>query len=175
MTVDRAAMAAGASTPNVEGPPVFKFTQPGDEVFGQVTRASFGFETQFGIGNVIEVADEQRGEITVWLSNAQLDAGLVQGRNQLGRRVQEGDVVYIRFDGKTNIQGGKTLSQFAINVQAGQPSAVPQHHAPAQAPPPQQNGYQQPQQPPAPPQQAPQQQWPQQAAAAMQQPMQSPF
>ena len=133
----RQQMAQGAAQPAVEGPPEFKFTQPGEEIFGTVTAARYGFNTQYGVGNVIEVVDEERGPVTVWATNVQLEAGIVQGRNQLQRPVQEGDVVYIRYDGQTALEGGKSVKNFAINVQAGQQTpAATSGPAPAQVAPP---------------------------------------
>lgn len=144
MTTDLNALRAGAATPTVEGPPKFTFQNPGDEVYGQVDLVRFDVETKFGAANLIEVSDVQRGPVTVWLSNVQLETGLVQGRNQLGRPVQQGDTVYIRFDSTEAREGGKTLKHFAINLAPGE-------QAPQQAPQPQ---YQPPVQ-----QQAPQQQY----------------
>jgi hypothetical protein len=127
---DLAALRQGAATPTVEGPPKYTFTTPGEEVYGQVAQVRFNLDTQFGVGHLLELNDVTRGPITIWLSNVQLEAGLVQGRNQLGRPVAAGDIVYIRFDSIEPRQGGKTLKHFAINVAAGQaPAPAP---APAQ-------------------------------------------
>ena len=163
----RQQMAAGATQPGLEGPPEFKFTQPGEEVFGVVTAARYGFNTVHGPGNVIEVNDFARGALTLWASNVQLEAGIVQGRNQLGRAVAVGDLIYVRFDGQTALDGGKTVKNFAINVQAGQQPQQAPSQQPAQvpAPQPQQQPGGWPQQPqPVQPQQQPVQQqgWPQQ-------------
>ena len=138
------AMAAGASTPtvNTESLPEFKFHNPGDEVFGQVTRAQFGIQTKFGEGNLVDVNDHRFGAVTVWLGNVQLKSGLVDGNNQLGRQVQPGDIVFIRFDSVTPLDGGKTVKNFSINLQAGaqqaaqqaQPAAAPQQPVQPQSP-----------------------------------------
>jgi len=143
-----------AATPVAEGPPKFTFQNPGDEVYGQVAVARFGITTPHGEGHLIELNDHQHGLITVWLSNVQLQAGVVEGRNQLARPVHPGDIVYIRFDSTEPRPGGKTLKNFSINVAEGE-TAPPvqqaqQQPAPQYAPQPQV----QPQQaPPAPPQQ----------------------
>ena len=140
-----------AATPVAEGPPKFTFQNPGDEVYGQVAVARFGITTPHGEGHLIELNDHQHGLITVWLSNVQLQAGVVEGRNQLARPVHPGDIVYIRFDSTEPRPGGKTLKNFSINVAEGEtaPPATdnrPPQQAPQYAPQPQQA-------PPAPPQQ----------------------
>lgn len=161
-------MAQGAQRPAVgdgEYPDSVKLTQPGEYIYGLVADVR-DVNTEHGPRTVLEVDDQQRGRITFWCGNVQLIAGLVDGRNQLGRKVQAGDVVYVRFDGKEQIQGGRTVSNFAINVAAGQ---APPQHQPQQVAPPVQQPPVQPQgvpQAPQPGQQwgqpVPQQQWPQQ-------------
>lgn len=136
MTMTRDQMVQGAITPTADGPPKKVWTQPGDEVFGRVllVKTDLSIPGNSDLGSLIEVDQGQpAGTCTVWTTAAQLKAGLVEGRNQLGRPVAAGDIVYIRFDGKTAIEGGKTLNTFAINVQAGAgaPQAVA---APAQVP-----------------------------------------
>jgi hypothetical protein len=166
--------AQGAQRPQIadgDFPDVFKFTQPNEFLYGQVT-AVRNANTQYGPKTVLELNDQQRGVLSFWCSNVQLVAGLVEGNNQLGRPVKIGDIVYIRFDGKQQLDNARTVSNFSINVANGQPppqpQQAPQHVAPPQqpqqqyAPPPQQAPAQQWQQPP-------QQQWPQ-----PQQPQQSP-
>lgn len=159
-------MAQGAQRPQVADgnyPDTFKFTVPGEHVYGQVTGVR-RVNTQYGDRVVIEIGDQQRGPIAVWLSNIQLQAALVEGNNQLGRPVAAADIVYIRFDGKQQLDGGRTVSNFAINLAAGngvpQPAPVvggfgAQPPAPAQQPAYTQPGYQ--------PQQTGQQQWSQPA------------
>lgn len=115
-----------AAVPQAEGLPKFTFDVPGTELYGQVITARYGVTTPHGVGHLLEVRDHVAGDVTVWLSNVQLQAGIVEGRNQLGRPVQGGDIVYIRFESLEPRPGGKTLKNFAINVAAGQ--------APAQQP-----------------------------------------
>lgn len=120
----REQMAAGAVAPSMESGDVFKFTTPGETVCGEVIVAKFDIVTKYGEADLIEVSDDKRGQVTVWLTNAQLRAGLVDGRNQIGRRVDVGDKVFIRFDGVTALEDGKSVKNYSINVQAaGPPSA----------------------------------------------------
>ncbi len=130
------ATPAPAGGGGADGPPKFTFTQPGEEVFGQVTRAEFEITTPYGLSDVIEVNDAQRGPLTLWLGTSQLAAGLVEGKNQLGRRIQASDIVYIRFDRTEARPNGNTLKHFSINLQAGPP--LPQSQPQQQAPAPQQ-------------------------------------
>lgn len=150
-----------------------KLTQPGEFIYGQVV-AVRDVNTQYGNKTVLEVNDQQRGVVSMWVSNVQLVAGLVEGNNQLQRPVQRGDLLYVRFDGKQELDNGRQVSNFAINVAAGQPPPQPAQ-APVQvASPQQQNGYQQQPQQPAPAQQWQQpapQQWPQPQQQPQQQPV----
>lgn len=123
MSIDQ--LRQGATTPEAEGYPKFTFDTPGTELYGQVMAARFGIETRFGDADLIEVNDHVQGPVTLWLSNVQLKAGLVEGRNQLGRPVADGDLVYVRFDRSEPRPGGKTLKHFSVNLAAGQPPAQP--------------------------------------------------
>lgn len=124
MTDLREQMAAGAVAPSMDTGEVFKFTQAGETVCGEIIVAKFDIVTKYGDADLIEVSDDKRGQVTVWLTNAQLRTGLVEGRNQIGRRVDVGDKVFIRFDGITQLDDGKTVKNYSINVQAGTPSAA---------------------------------------------------
>ena len=173
MTFDRAAMAAMATSPPSEGPPKISWTQQGQDVHGDVTRVEFDkqIQGQPEPAHLMEVNDEQHGPVTVWLSTTQLRSGFLHGVNQLGRRVQVGDRVYIRYDGEKPSGPGKSPTKlFSIALVGPQGQGQQASNAPTQVQPPQQ----QPQPAPQPQQQAPQQQWPQQAAGAMQQPAQEP-
>lgn len=101
-----------------EGPDAIKLQQEGEYVYGIVTATKYGLTTQYGEADLIEMNDQQRGPVALWCTNAQLKNGIVNGQNQTGRPVKTGDLVYIRFDGKQALDGGKTLSLFSINVQA---------------------------------------------------------
>lgn len=199
-------MAQGAQRPQVadsEFPDTVKLQTPGEFIYGYITAVRRA-NTQYGDRTIIEMNDQTRGPISMFLSNIQLQTALVEGRNQLGRPIQTGDLLYCRFDGKEQLDGGRTVANFAINLAGGQAGAAaptPQvggfgHQPPAPAPAPAapQPAYQQPQQwtQPAPPQPsytqqpppAPQQQWPQpapqqaprpqQGQQQMQQPAQEP-
>lgn len=96
---------------------VFKFVNEGDEVYGLVVDAKFGLKG--GEVDLIEVDDEEHGPITVFLGSMALNQSLVEGANNLGRPVQKGDQVYIVFDGKIPLDGGRTFNQFRIHLEAG--------------------------------------------------------
>lgn len=116
--VDQFAQQAQQPQGGGDGPDAIKLTEPGDYVYGVVTATKYGLTTQYGEADLIELSDQQRGPVALWCTNAQLRNGIVNGQNQTGRPVQTGDLVYIRFDGKQQLDGGKTLSLFSINVQA---------------------------------------------------------
>lgn len=170
--------AQNATTPVINDgdyAPTIKLETPGEYLYGQIADIRL-VNTQYGDTYVLEVNDQQRGQVAMWLSNVQLRAGLVEGRNQLGRQVHTGDIVYIRFDGKQPLDGGRTVSNFSINV-AANPNTAQQ--APQQVQPPAANGAPQQQPyPPPPPQQPAQpqtqagQQWQQPPPQQWQQPPQ---
>lgn len=138
----RQQMAAGAVVPQpqaADSPDEFKFVNPGDEIFGQVTRAQFGFKTRYTdpgdpatLGNVIEVNDDRLGPRTVWLTNVQLRYALVEGNNPLGRPVRASDVVFIRLDGIEPLDGGNTVKNYSINLMSGSGQVAAQAQPAAQ-------------------------------------------
>lgn len=164
---DRNQMAQGAQRPSGGGGeslPKVKFENPGEEVFAHVT-AFKQVTSDYGQAHLAELNDQQRGACTLWLNNVQLDTALVQGDNNLGRPIQPSDVIYVRFEGKQALEGGKSVSNFAIAVSEGPPLPQAQQPAPQPAPAPA-PWPAQPQQAPAPqsqqpaPQPAPQPQQP---------------
>lgn len=116
--VDQFAQNAQEPAGGGDGPDAIKLQNAGEYVYGIVTAARYGFTTPHGDGHIIEMDDQQRGPVALWCTSAQLRNGIVEGQNQAGRPVQAGDLVYIRFDGKKNLDGGKTLNTYSINVQA---------------------------------------------------------
>lgn len=95
-----------------------KFTEPGQEVYGIVAKVALGVGKKGDI-DLIEVDDEELGEITVFLGNLGLQQGLVEGSNNLGRPVQKGDTVYIRFDGEEVLEHGNTFKHYAVYLEGG--------------------------------------------------------
>lgn len=115
----RERMAANATQPSTDNSSVFRFSTPGETVCGDVIVAKFDIVTKYGDADLIEVSDAKRGQVTVWLTNAQLRAGLVDGHNQLGRRIRVGDTVFIRLDGTTDLEDGKTVKDYSIALEEG--------------------------------------------------------
>lgn len=130
MSTTREQMAAGAARPAASGgdfPDRFKFTTPGEELFGQVTRVDDA-KSAWGTEKVIEVEDEALGAVALWVTNVQLKNAIVEGKNAMGRPVAVGDTVYIRYDGSEALEGGKTLKNYSVNVAPGTgtpPAAAP--------------------------------------------------
>lgn len=116
--VNQFAAAATQPAGGGDGPDAIKLTEPGEFLYGVVTATKYGLTTQYGDADLIEMADQQRGPVAFWCTNAQTRNGIVNGQNQAGRPVQTGDLLYVRFDGKQALDGGKTLSLYSINVQA---------------------------------------------------------
>lgn len=137
-------LAQGAYTPSggdaADSPPKFSFAQPGEVVVGQVTKAQLSVKTPHGEAAVIEVVDEQRGPLTLWLSTFQLRVAFVEGQNPLGRPVQAGDTIYVQYLNMEALDAGKSVKNFAVNIAAGQGQApqaapAPQPQAQGFAPP----------------------------------------
>ena len=121
--MSKAEMAKGAVNPTKadQANSTFKFTEKGQELYGTVEKVAIDIITDYGKASLIEVNDEDEGLVTLWLSQAQLKRGLVNGGNPLGRQVIEGDIVYIRFDGETKLDGGRTMKNFSVNLKAAEP------------------------------------------------------
>ena len=127
-------MRNGATSPQGgSGAEKFKFTEAGEEVFGQVTAVRLNIDGPHGPFDIVEIADEERGEIAVFGTNYQLKRGLIDGDNPVGRRVAVGDTVLIAYQGKEDIGQGKTVANFQINVLDGG-GTPPADRAPAPAP-----------------------------------------
>lgn len=102
-------------------PDAVKLTEVGDEVAGIVTAVRTDVDTQYGDADVLQIDDEIRGEeVALWATSYQLKLGLIDGDNALGRQVETGDEVYIRFEGKVPTDNGNTVNTYAIAVAAGE-------------------------------------------------------
>lgn len=129
-------------TPEMGDLNTFKFLNPGDQIAGTIQAVKWDFKTKaVESADLVSIIDETDGQKKdVWLSTVQLKVGLktspVSHDGQpLGRAVQAGDQVMIRFLRNEQIDNNRTVKVFGIGIIPGdgtapQPQAQPQGQAP---------------------------------------------
>ena len=80
--VNQFAAAATQPAGGGDGPDAIKLTEPGEFLYGVVTATKYGLTTQYGDADLIEMADQQRGPVAFWCTNARPATGSSTARTR---------------------------------------------------------------------------------------------
>lgn len=119
-------------TPEMGDLNTFKFKNPGDQIAGTIQATKWDFKTKaVESADLVSILDETDGQKKdIWLSTVQLQMGLktspvAHDGRPLGRPVQAGDQVMIRFLRTEQTDNNRTVKVFGIGIIPGNGSVPP--------------------------------------------------